>query len=201
MKITILNGSSRHNAQSGKITRFLEKELNKLFKLETYILDLTDNPLPLWDESIWAGSPKWKEIWDPIKKELQSSDAFIFVVPEWGGMAPPQVKNFFLLSSVYELGHKPALLVSVSSARNGVYPISELRASSYKNNRVVYLPEHLIVRDAEAMLNGESPANEDDRYLRDRSRYCLQILHAYAEALKPVRAANLLDHKKYPNGM
>lgn len=200
MKVTILNGSSRKQSQSGKISRFIDAKLHSKGGVTTYYMNLESNPLPMWDEGIWNDTPEWK-VWNPIKAELQSSDAFIFVVPEWGGMVPPAVKNFFLLCSHQELGHKPALIVAVSSSRGGSYPVSELRISSYKNTRLLYLPEHFIIRDVENMFNGDTPANEDDKYLRMRLDYCLNLLQAYGKSLKEIRASGVIDHKTFPNGM
>jgi NAD(P)H-dependent FMN reductase len=200
LKITILNGSSRKQSQSGKIAQFIDANLRARAGVSTYYLSLENNPLPLWDESIWDDAPAWK-IWDPIKAELQSSDAFIFVVPEWSGMVPPAVKNFFLLCSHQELGHKPALIVAVSSSRGGAYPVNELRISSYKNTRLLYLPEHFIIRDVEKMFNGETPASEDDKYLRLRLDYCLNLLQAYGKSMKEIRSSGIIDHKAFPNGM
>jgi NAD(P)H-dependent FMN reductase len=200
LKITILNGSSRKQSQSGKISRFIDASLRTKPGVSTYYLNLENNPLPMWDESIWQDTPEWK-VWNPIKAELQSSDAFIFVVPEWSGMVPPAAKNFFLLCSHQELGHKPALIVAVSSSRGGSYPVSELRISSYKNTRLLYLPEHFIIRDVEKMFNGDTPADEDDKYLRLRLDYCLNLLQAYGKSLKEIRASGIIDHKTFPNGM
>ena len=200
MKITILNGSSRKQSQSGKLSRFIDASLRAKAGVSTYYLNLENNPLPMWDESIWQDAPEWK-LWNPIKAELQSSDAFVFVVPEWSGMVPPAVKNFFLLCSHQELGHKPALIVAVSSSRGGSYPVSELRISSYKNTRLLYLPEHMIIRDVEKMFNGGTPANEDDKYLRLRLDYSLNLLQAYGKSLKEIRSSGIIDHKTFPNGM
>jgi len=46
----------------------------------------------------------------------------------------------------FELGHKPALIVAVSSGDGGAYPVSELRMSSYKNNRLCYIPEQVALK-------------------------------------------------------
>jgi NAD(P)H-dependent FMN reductase len=200
LKITILNGSSRKQSQSDKIGRFIDAKLRAKAGVSTYYLSLENNPLPMWDESIWQDAPTWK-VWNPIKAELQSSDAFVFVVPEWSGMVPPAVKNFFLLCSHQELGHKPALIVAVSSSRGGAYPVNELRISSYKNTRLLYLPEHFIIRDVEKMFNGETPASEDDKYMRLRLDYCLNLLQAYGKSMKEIRSSGIIDHKAFPNGM
>jgi len=183
------------------VSRFIQDRLAEKAETSSYMLSLEGNPLPLWDETIWQGAPFWKESWDPIKAELQSSEAFIFVVPEWGGMVPSAVKNFFLLCSARELGHKPGLIVSISSARNGVYPVAELRMSSFKNNRLLYIPEHLIVREVEKMFNADEPTLEDDIYMRQRLDYCLNLLQAYSRSLSEVRASGVIDHKTFPNGM
>lgn len=201
MKYTIVNGSARSQSQSLKVALFIEQALRLKVDVHTYLLDLTGNPLPIWDEGVWKGAEPWKTTWDPMKIELQSSDAFIFVVPEWNGMVPAAVKNLFQLCSVHELAHKPALIVAVSSARNGSYPVSELRMSSYKNNRVLYIPEHLIVRDVEKMFNPGAAETEDDIYIRLRLDYCLNLLHQYAKAMREIRSSGVIDHKTFPNGM
>ena len=67
-------------------------------------------------------------------------------------MVPAGLKNFFLCFGRNELAHKPGLIVGVSSADGGVYPVAELRMSSYKNSRICYIPEQLIVRNVESVL-------------------------------------------------
>lgn len=102
-----------------------------------------------------------------------------------------------------ELAHKPALLVSVSSSTGGAYPIAELRMSSYKNNRICYIPEQLIIRDCERVLNENPKDNnqEEDRYYRDRSKFALTILCHYANALGDVRATGDTFDEAFKNGM
>ncbi|KKL44680.1 hypothetical protein LCGC14_2363270, partial [marine sediment metagenome] len=94
---------------------------------QVYLFSLANNPLPLWQETIWEGDPEWAELLTPIAEELATSDAFVIVAPEWHGMAPAGLKNFFLMWGNGELAHKPALIVSVSSADGGSYPVAELR--------------------------------------------------------------------------
>jgi NAD(P)H-dependent FMN reductase len=131
---------------------------------------------------------------------MESADALILGTPEWQGMATPQAKNFFLLSSSQQLGHKPGLLVSVSAGRGGAYPIAELRASSYKNTRIVWMPEHLIVRDVPSVLNRDAPESPDDEWIRDRIDYALTHLIHYASALSTIRD-QLPRDARFSNGM
>jgi len=204
MKIAIINGSSRREAQSLKVANFIETMLmEKGLCDKVYRFNLTDNPLPLWDESIWDGDEEWKKRLSPVSAELADSDGFVVISPEWHGMAPSGLKNFFLMWGKRELAHKPALIVSVSSGDGGAYPVAELRMSSYKNNRICYIPEQLIIRHVESVLNEDEAENnpDSDAYFRARSEYALRILREYAIALQAVRASGLTFDERFKNGM
>lgn len=204
MQFTIISGSHRAASQSIKVARFIQTTLlqNKLCDAAD-ILNLANNPLPLWDQGVWDGDEKWKQLLDPIRTQCQNSDAFVIVTPEYHGQVPAGLKNLFLLLSKNELGHKPALIVAVSSADGGSYPIAELRMSSYKNNRICYIPEQIIVRNVEKVLNEKAEENNAaaDAYFRDRIQWVLGILKEYAVALKQVRASGVTQTKVYNNGM
>jgi len=204
MKISIISGSHRKVSQSEKVARFVQRtlEANKVCE-ETWLFSLAQNPLPLWDESIWEGDPVWQDLLQPISGELASSDAFVVISPEWHGQVPAGLKNFFLMWSKGELAHKPALIVTVSSGDGGAYPVAELRMSSYKNNRICYIPEHVIVRNVESVLN-DSPADNNpdaDQYFRARFAYALGILRQYALAMRQVRDSGATETVTFKNGM
>jgi NAD(P)H-dependent FMN reductase len=202
MKIGIIVGSHRAKSQSAKIADVIRMELTEpALVASVFNLDLATKKLPLWDEGVWSGDPEWKKIWEPIATELKACDGFVVISPEYHGMVPSALKNFFLLAGKDELGHKPGLIVAVSSARGGSYPVAELRLSSYKNSRINWIPEHLIVRNAEQVLNGGKAVSEDDQFIRDRLQYCLKLLLEYSKALKLVRASGVVDFKTHPNGM
>lgn len=202
MKIAIIVGSQRVNSQSAKVAKYLEGVLSEKFGVSTVTFDLGRSPLPLWTEDKWSGGEKWKSEWSPISNELSSADAFIAIAPEYAGMVPPALKNFLLLCDGGEVYHKPGMIVAVSASGNGAYPVAELRASSYKNARILWIPEHVIVRHAEKVLN-ESPGEltKEDSYLRRRADYALEVLIAYAHALGPVREVASKGKKDFANGM
>jgi NAD(P)H-dependent FMN reductase len=203
VKISIISGSHRNPSQSEKVARHIEKTLQQEQGVDTWLYTLADNPLPLWDQSLWEDNPEWKERLAPIREQLTSSDGFVIVSPEWHGQVPAGLKNFFLLFNRFELGHKPAMIVAVSSADGGSYPVAELRMSSYKNNRICYIPEHVIVRNVEKVLNNKDQDNnqEADSYFRERISWSLGILKAYAEAMKTMRETAQVHHDKFGNGM
>ncbi|HVY12451.1 MAG TPA: NADPH-dependent oxidoreductase, partial [Alphaproteobacteria bacterium] len=78
--------------------------------------------------------------------------------------------------------------------------VNELRTSGYKNSRVLYIPEHILVQNAEKVLNEESSGKDDD-YIRRRIAYALKILSAYGAALPAVRASGVTYDKEFSNGM
>ena len=95
------------------------------------------------------------------------------------------------------------MIVAVSSADGGAYPVAELRMSSYKNNRLCYIPEHVIVRKVEQVLNDDAKDNNEgaDSYFRERIDWALHILKAYAVGLQHVRDSGVTATDKFNNGM
>ncbi|GAB1538266.1 NAD(P)H-dependent oxidoreductase [Scytonema sp. NUACC21] len=204
MNIAIVSGSHRVESQSGKVALFIQNMLAQpeFEGVETVLFDLGKKPLPEWEESKWQGAEKWKLEWEPISNKLKECDALVAVSPEWSGMVPPRLKNFFLLCDNNELAHKPGLIVAVSSSRGGAYPIAELRMSSYKNTRLLWIPEHVIVRDVEKVLNETFEAvSKDDKFIQDRLLYGLKLLVAYAKSLINVRESGIINHEEFPYGM
>ena len=203
MKIGLIVGSHRKDSQSAKVGRFLETALASRSGLSTWTLDLGKTPLPLWDESLWSNGPQWSDL-PALKAELDACDGFIVIAPEWHGMVPAALKNFFLLwAATGELSHKPALPCAVSAGEGGAYVISELRMSSYKNNRLCWLPEQLIARHVKSLCNDDTLQNDGELHdtFSQRCEYALELLLAYATALKPIRDGDLIDHDTYMNGM
>ena len=204
MKISIISGSHRINSQSEKVSRYIQHTLEEQDLCdETWLYLLAGNPMPLWEESIWESDPEWMARLQPVSEQLAASDGFVIVCPEWHGQAPAGLKNFFLMWSRGELAHKPALIVTVSSADGGAYPVAELRMSSYKNNRLCYIPEHVIVRNVEHVLNADDDKNnpDADRYFRERIPYALGVLREYALALTGVRESGAASLQEFRNGM
>ena len=199
MKISIISASHRLNSQSKKISVFLQNNLSKMGSiLDSFILDLADAALPLWSPKKKEGKGVWGKNWNSISENLNESDGFILVVPEYGGMATPAAKNIFLLCGNGEFAHKPGLIVSISSGNGGAYPISELRSSSYKNTHLMWIPENIIIRNVEEFNPGNHGKNIPE-WLDNRIDYVLKLFIAYAENMKPLR--KIINRKDFGNGM
>jgi hypothetical protein len=95
------------------------------------------------------------------------------------------------------------MIVTVSSGDGGAYPVAELRMSSYKNSRICYIPEHVIVRHVEDVLNDDPASNNErsDSFYRERLQWALGILKEYGVALRHVRESGATKTDKFKNGM
>lgn len=198
MKLMIVTASMRPDSASLRCATFLGNVATKAGFEEPYLLDLGTNPLPLWDTEAAKGAEQWLA-WDAIRSQLRQVDAVILVTPEWHGMATPAMKNFLLLCSQKELGHKAGLPVAVSAADNGVYPISELRMTGTKNNHLCLIPEQLIFRKVDTLIDEQGNCTQVD--FEERCDYTLALLHKYAEALSMVREDERFPSKTFVFGM
>lgn len=197
MFISIIVGSSRVNSQSEKIARYI----TNLVTTKHALYSVKDLFPKLWNnEAFDALEEENLAKNNAVCEELNKTDGFIFVVPEWNGMVPPAMKNLFIICG-QEFAHKPALLVTVSSGMGGAYPIAELRMSSYKNSRICYIPDHVIVRHAEQVLNTPESVNADDQRIRDRLAYSVKVLEEYTKAFQSIRSSGVIDLAAHPNGM
>jgi NAD(P)H-dependent FMN reductase len=202
MHLGVIVGSHRQQSQSTRVAAYIAQQLARLEPtLSVDTIDLAGNPLPLWDESIWQGDTPLLAQWKPFRDRLRKADGFVVISPEWGGMVPPGLKNLLLLASPKEVGHKPALIVAVSASRGGSYPVTELRTTGYKNNRLLFIPEQVIVHDVSKVLAGDTASDDRDAWLRKRIEFALKLLLSYTQAMASVRSSGLTEHPDFPYGM
>lgn len=202
MRVAVVVGSHRTGSESSRVGAWVAAALARVApEAEVDTIDLAGNPLPLWDESVWQPDGDLARAWKPFRDRLRAADGFVVVTPEWAGTVPPGLKNLLLLAGPREVGHKPGLIVAVSSGRGGAYPAAELRISGTKNNRLVWIPEQVLVQDVATMLTGDEPSGERDAWVRRRLEFALGVLLAYAGALAPLRASGIGEHPDFPYGM
>lgn len=204
MKLVIISASQRPQSQSVKVAHYIAESVTGYEKVTHF--ELCQYNLPLWDGTPIGKSAEQSD-WPLLNKQISQADAFIMITPEWSGMASPLLKNLLLMCSGQDTAHKPVLLVAVSGGISGVYPIAELRMNAFKNNKLVAIPDHLIIRNIGEVLNSDndSALSERDTNIRDRIGYSLHILSHYSETLKALRT-NLsmppyTNEETYSNGM
>ena len=202
MKYVIISGSHRENSQSEKVSKWLLRQLESRGN-EVSILSLAKNPFPFWDESFWQEGSDLQKFMRPTLDLLSSVDGLVIVSPEWGGMVPAGLKNLLLFLGQHTVGHKPCLLVGVSAIKGGAYPIAELRISGYKNTKLNYLPDHLIIREVENVMNDDimESENKNDTYMKKRAVFTLDVLEVYTKAFVSIREQKQIFKDDYKFGM
>lgn len=186
MNLIIVSGSHRKESNSIRCAHFIKSMLSSSDAFtDVSILDLSKNDIPLWDEGVWENHPSWEK-WFAIEKSVTSADAFVFICPEWGGMVPPALKNFLLLCSHRSTGHKPVYIIGISHSNGGAFPIFELRSSGYKNSKLCFICEHLILRGIGEFIDLDFVFTQGSNELM-RLRYGLDCLSLYAKALSVIR--------------
>lgn len=190
----VLSASNRPGSQSLKVSRRMVEKLQST-GVDTKLLDLSETKLPLFDSST-------AKEWLDLEPQIAAADGFVWVVPEWDGMAPPAMINFLGHASK-TLAHKPVLLVGISSGLNGAYPVAELKMVGGKNRHHVLVPEHLVLKNVEELFNETTPVtgNSSDKSMHERAIYALRTLVAYAQKLAELRNTPGLELGKYQHGM
>lgn len=196
MKISIICGSSRAESQSLKVSKFLEYLL-KDQSVDCEIIDLYTLDLPHFDPD---NQPKEKV--EELRSKLDASDGFIFVSPEWDGMMNHRIVSFIHYIG-FTLADKPVMLTGVSATyHGGHYPVEQMRMLGPKNKHYVVIPEHLIVMNANDVMNSHDlEGDEKDQFIKKRAHYATKTLVEYAKALQHVRQSGVTDYDTYPNGM
>ncbi len=199
MKIAVIAGSSRPKSQSSRVAAYVAQRARAMFpEIELPVIDLTSVPLPLWSGDFAAHpSDMPSSDWKPIAETLEGVDGVAVIVPEYHGMAPPALMNL-ILQCRYELAHKPGLIIGISASDGGAYPTVQLRGSVTKNNRIVWIPDQVVIRNVKQALLDDKPDPADR--VKSRIDYTLTILVSYSRALGSVRGSGLIDHKAFSFG-
>lgn len=200
MKITVINGSNRPEAQSHRIAKWLEDEL-KAKDVEVNFVDLKEVDMTFVPDEYWAGQSDAAKAMAAEYEGMADSDGILIVTPEWGGAASPVLKHFILMSEKVSFSHKPVLIFGVSATPvGGIRPIEDLK-SMFKNSRGVFVPEPIVINSVNNFLQGDERDERREEYITKRADYALELLLEYSKALKQVRDSGKIDHETYPHGM
>lgn len=118
LNITIISGSIRQNRNSHRVSLYLHTRLNQENDAIASIIDLSVEHLPLLTDS-WDKHPEQHEAFSKLVKQMEETDAFIWVSPEYNGSYTPALKNFIDNFPLGALKKKPVGVVSVSTGSIG----------------------------------------------------------------------------------
>ena len=204
MNLVIISASQRKKSHSVKVAEYIAESVTGYENVTHF--ELCQYNLPLWDGTAEGKSAGLSD-WPLLNEKISQADAFIMITPEWSGMASPLLKNVLLMCAGQNTAHKPVLLVAISGGISGAYPIAELRMNAFKNNKLVAIPDHLIIRNVGEVLNcdGTSELSEKDSSIRDRISYSLHTLYNYSKSLQTLRTNLSIkpynNEERFVNGM
>jgi NAD(P)H-dependent FMN reductase len=129
MTISVILGSTRQGRFSEKPAHWVLGHLHKRQDIEARLLDLRDFPMPFFDQPMppaMPGRPPYEH--EVVKKwtaQIEASDGFVFVTPEYNHGTSAVLKN--AIDWVYpEWNRKTAAFISYGSAM-GVRSVQQLR--------------------------------------------------------------------------
>lgn len=114
--LTIIAGTNRAGSSTLKLARYYQKKLIEK-GIETELVSLEDLPDNFLKSDLYG---KRSEEFKPILKQINASEKFIFIMPEYNGSFPGALKVFVdacdFPESFYD---KKAALVGISSGKYG----------------------------------------------------------------------------------
>ncbi|RYE32795.1 MAG: NADPH-dependent oxidoreductase [Sphingobacteriaceae bacterium] len=114
--LTIIAGTNRPNSSTLKLARYYQKKLTEM-GVKTTLISLQDLPENFLQTDLYG---KRSIAFEPILKQVNTSDKFIFIIPEYNGSFPGALKVFVdacdFPDSFYD---KKAALVGISSGKYG----------------------------------------------------------------------------------
>ncbi len=184
--VLVISGSTQESGQSLKVAEYFKLCLSKL-GVENHLLDLHALDLPFF--GLHLKDDAWQQRWQKEEVYFKKADGVVLVSPEYNGSASSAIFNLMVYVGD-SLAHKPVLPVGVSGGRGGAYPLANLRQNGFKDPAYNLIPGSVIVSHVNGVLNDQSFAgqdsrlNEEENELRLNIDRNLQMLLAYAKALK-----------------
>ena len=144
MKISIISASTRTNRETHKVALGLLKKLSNFEYFHPSIIDLKDENLPMFTE-IMSKLEKEDRNVTSVYEKLSSSDALIFVSPEYNGSYTAVLKNMADFYPKSTFARKAIGIVTVSSG-----PLGGMRAAMQMQQFILALgaipsPQMLLV--------------------------------------------------------
>lgn len=179
MKIRIVSASTRHNRISHRIALALQAELIER-KHEVAIIDLKDLELPSFEERIdLLENPAAHLL--ALKNDLLSTQAFIFLSPEYNGAIASGLKNFIDLYAKEPFQYKPIGVATGSTgAMGGIRAAYQLQQNILTINAFPH-PRMLTVGKMDQVLSAEGEII-DERHRKAQSDFLNHFLD-FAERL------------------
>ncbi|GAB3936408.1 NADPH-dependent FMN reductase [Mucilaginibacter myungsuensis] len=134
--VTIIAGTNRPNSNTLKLAKYYQDKL-KDKGMDAQLLSLTDLPADLMSTDLYG---KRSDAFKPILDQVNESDKFLFMIPEYNGSFPGVLKLFIdACDFPHSFYDKKAALVGLSSGKYG-----NIRGVEHFNGVCGYLHMHVM---------------------------------------------------------
>lgn len=185
LKLTIIIGSTRPGRVGPTVAHWVDQFARDHGKFQVELVDLADVALPLLDESAHPRLQQYEHEhtrrWSAL---VASSDAFVFVTPEYDYFPPATLVNAiqFLMK---EWAEKPAAIVSYGGISGGLRSTQQLRLL-ISNVNMMPLQASVPIPMVTQFI-GEDKVFRPNEPMSKGTKAMFDELHRWAVALKAMR--------------
>ena len=173
--ITIVSGTNRPESKSREVADFYQQLLLR-HDTESRILDLMDLPADFIVSALYHNSGK-NEQFNALRAIMETSEKFVFIVPEYNNSYPGVLKAFIDgLSYPNALAHKKCALVGISDGVQG-----NALGLSHLTDVFNYLGMHVLAQKVRIpfmkknFLDGSIQDSFINQLVHDQARLLLQF--------------------------
>lgn len=170
MNITLILGSIRSGRQSHPIAHYLKEKLQQ-YGINSFLIDLLENPLPLMEERV-GYHPHLPEEVEIVSRQLHKADGLIFISPEYHGSFSGVLKN--ALDYFWEeFKKKPIGVVGISAGKFGGINASSQLQQLVLSLGAFPLPNKLLVSNVAHVFDPQEHSYQEsfveaaDKFLKE----------------------------------
>lgn len=191
MKVAIILGSVREGRKTHRVAHHLVKALDAQADVETLLLDLESYDLPLLKDR-WENQVPVNPVLAEFSAQLKSSDALIFVSPEYHGSYTGVLKNavdhFWT-----EFSRKPIGVVATGAGKFGGINASTEMQLLILSLGAFPMPYKLLVPNVNHIFaSDEVPI--DEQFEKNVNKFVSEFIW-FADALSKARQTQIFSPK------
>lgn len=164
LKIIIIGGSLESNSSTSIVMDYCSKVLNKI-GVKNCVYFVKDIKIPYFSYSNISKikSKKFKQ----LISDIQNSDGYIFISPEYHGTVSASFKNIIDYLEVFSnenppyLTLKPIGCITVAGAENGGYSSLNTLMNIVYNLRAIFIPSSFAIGLSSLMLSKDKKIRND----------------------------------------
>lgn len=184
INLNIITASTRPGRIGPSVSSWVHELSQKNDAINSTLVDLADFNLPVFNEPKHPRLGQYEnELTVRWSKQIESADAFVFVLPEYNHLPPPSLINAITYLSK-EWAYKPVGLVSYGGLSGGMRAVQALKPMLAALKTVPLVEAVTIPMVAQQVVDGVFQATPD---MEQAAITMFHELYRWANALKTLR--------------